>query len=257
MIKEYQDAYGAELRTFLETGAKIEIVERDDGYIDYNEGIPYYFAPYEEWADYEKEAIEYAFGRIVDVGCGAGRVALYLQNKGFFVIGIDNSPGAIRICQERGIKKLRNIPFTKIDKSLGPIDSFILFGNNFGLFGSYKRARWLLRRLKSISSKNAVIIAQATDPYKTKDPNHLAYHELNRKRGRMPGQLRIRIRHKKYIGSWFDYLFVSKKELEQIIEGTGWEILKYIDNQNATYIAVLKKKIIRNPAANSNYFKNL
>lgn len=63
MIKEYQDAYGAELRTFLETGAKIEIVERDDGYIDYNEGIPYYFAPYEEWADYEKEAIEYAFGR--------------------------------------------------------------------------------------------------------------------------------------------------------------------------------------------------
>ena len=41
LIKEYQDAYGAELRTFLETGAKIEIVERDDGYIDYNEGIPF------------------------------------------------------------------------------------------------------------------------------------------------------------------------------------------------------------------------
>ena len=34
MIKEYQDAYGAELRAFLETGAKVEIVERDDGYID-------------------------------------------------------------------------------------------------------------------------------------------------------------------------------------------------------------------------------
>lgn len=63
----------------------------------------------------------------------------------------------------------------------------------------------------------------------------------------MPGQLRIRIRHKKYIGSWFDYLFVSKKELEQIIEGTGWEIRKYINSQNAAYIAVLKKKIIRNP----------
>lgn len=241
MIKEYQDAYGAELRTFLKTGAKIEIVERDDGYIDYNEGIPYYFAPYEEWADYEKEAIEYAFGSVVDVGCGAGRVALHLQNKGFFVIGIDNSPGAIRICKGRGIKSLRNIPFTKIDKSLGPIDSFLLFGNNFGLFGSYKRAKWLLRRLKSISSKNAIIIAQATDPYKTKDPNHLAYHDLNRKRGRMPGQLRIRIRHKKYIGSWFDYLFVSKKELEQIIEGTGWEIRKYIDSQNASYTAILKK----------------
>jgi len=126
LIREYQDAYGAELRTFLETGSKIEIVERDDGYIDYHEGISYYFAPYEEWADYEKEAIEYAFGRVVDVGCGAGRVALYLQNKGFFVIGIDNSPGAIRVCQERGIKKLRNIPFTKIDKSLSPIDSFVL-----------------------------------------------------------------------------------------------------------------------------------
>jgi len=69
----------------------------------------------------------------------------------------------------------------------------------------------------------------------------LAYHDLNRKRGRMPGQLRIRSRHKKYIGPWFDYLFVSKKELEQIIEGTGWEIHKYIDSQNASYTAILKK----------------
>jgi hypothetical protein len=36
-----------------------------------------------------------------------------------------------------------------------------------------------------------------------------------------------------------NHLFVSKKELEQIIEGTGWEICKYINSQNAAYIAVL------------------
>ena len=105
-INPSQDAYGEELKSFLADNSEtVEIVERDDGYIDYHEGIPYYFAHYDEWNDHEKEAIAFCRGRAVDVGCGAGRVALYLQNKGHPVIGIDNSPGAIDVCRERGVKK--------------------------------------------------------------------------------------------------------------------------------------------------------
>jgi SAM-dependent methyltransferase len=242
IIDPSHDAYGEELKAYDKNGKDtIEIVERSDGYIDYHDGIPYYFSSYTDWSEYEKSALSYCYGRVADVGCGAGRIALYLQKKGHAVVGIDNSPGAIQVCRARGVKELLNIPFTQIDRRVGIIDSFVLFGNNFGLFGSPTRARWLLRRLKSLSSGKALIIAQTTDPYRTKDPDHLVYHEQNRKRGRLGGQTRIRIRYKRIIGSWMDYLLVSKQELERIIEGTGWAVKQYIDTDSAGYFVILEK----------------
>jgi hypothetical protein len=75
-----------------------------------------------------------------------------------------------------------------------------MMGNNFGLFGSFRKAKILLRKLLRIMSPDALIIAVTTDPYQTKNPIHQRYQRLNRSRGRMPGQLRIRIRHATVIG---------------------------------------------------------
>ncbi len=48
----------------------------------------------------------------------------------------------------------------------------------------------------------------------------------------MSGQLRLRIRFRKGVGRWFDYLIVSKKEMEDILKGTGWKIRETIDSDN-------------------------
>ena len=93
-----------------------------------------------------------------------------------------------------------------------------------------------------ITNEAAIIIAEIRDPYKTDVPEHLEYHKLNRKRGRMAGQVRIRIRYKRYVTPWFDYLFVSKDELLQILEGTGWRLKHIIDPDNPIYIAVIQKE---------------
>lgn len=117
-----------------------------------------------------------------------------------------------------------------------------MMGNNFGLFGSYELARRLLKKLHQLTSPDALIIAVTRDPYVTKDPGHLAYHKLNKKRGRMPGQLRLRVRFKGYIGSWFDYLLVSRDELREILEDTGWEVKRFIDGNDGQYIMLLGKE---------------
>lgn len=124
---------------------------------------------------------------------------------------------------------------------LNTFDTVVMLGNNFGLFGSLRRAKSLLKKMYRITSPNAVIIAGSLDPYKTDDTNHLQYHRLNRKRGRMSGQVKIRVRFKKYIGNWFDYLFVSKKEMISILNGTGWKIKKFIDSKDAQYVAIIEK----------------
>jgi len=238
-----KDAYGQEIWAFFQGKESYEIVERDDGFIDFSDGPSVYFAEFEKWPKHEKEAIKFAKGKILDVGAGAGRVSLYLQKRGFDVIAIDNSPLAIKVCKKRGVKKAKILPFEKIEKLQPTIfDTIIMFGNNFGLFGNPKKAKKLLKKLHKITSPKALIIAESNDPYKTKDPAHLSYHKFNQKRGRMPGQLRIRIRFRNYIGEWFDYLIVSKKEMKEILQGTGWKIKKFINSKKSSYIAIIEKE---------------
>lgn len=240
-MKDYQDAYGHEIYEYLKGKGGFEIVERDDGFFDASYGVKGYFSQYRDWSPDQKRAMRYVRGRVLDIGCGAGRHSLYLQKKGFDVLGIDVSPLAIKVCKLRGLQKARVMSITQMNSKLGKFDTLLMLGNNFGLFGSFKRAKWLLKRFHKITHEKARIVAESNAPYKTTDPFHLEYHEFNRKRGRMPGQLRIRVRYKKYVTPWYDYLFVSKDEMEDILEGTGWRATHFIDSGDSVYTAIIEK----------------
>lgn len=145
--------------------------------------------------------------------------------------------------QKRGVKDARILPIEKISIfKPNTFDTILLFGNNFGLFGNFNKAKRLLKQFYKITSPGALIITENIDPYNTKDKAHLSYHKLNKKRGRMPGQIRIRIRFRDYTGDWFDYLFVSKTEMKEILKGTGWEVKKFIDSGSYAYSAIIEKE---------------
>ena len=103
----------------------------------------------------------------------------------------------------------------QLGPSVGRFETVLMFGNGFGLFHTRARARKILRRLFKITNPKARIIAESIDPYMTKEPSHLQYQARNRRLGRLGGQIRIRIRYKKYSTPWFDYLLVSKKEMRE------------------------------------------
>jgi len=241
-LKESEDAYGRLILQYLEEGEGIEIVEREGGFIDAGRyGPAAYFFPVRRWPKAERRAIRLARGRVLDVGCGAGRVALHLQERGHEVVGIDLSPLAVEVCRRRGVKDARELPVTRVGRELGRFDTIVMFGNNFGLMGSRRRAPWLLRRFRSITNEGARILAESVNPYKTDKPEHLAYHEENRRRGWMAGHLRIRIRHQAYATPWFDYLLVSPEEMAELAEGTGWELRRVIDEGEHVYVGVLER----------------
>jgi SAM-dependent methyltransferase len=241
-LKEREDAYGRLILDHLEGSSAVEVVEREDGFIDAGGyGPAAYFAPSRRWPKVERAAMRLARGRVLDVGCGAGRVALELQERGHEVVGIDVSPLALEVARRRGAKDVRELPVTRVGASLGRFDTFVLFGNNFGLMGSRQRAPWLLRRFKSIATEGARILAESVNPYTTENPDHLAYHERNRRRGRMAGQLRIRIRHGHYKTPWFDYLLASPEEMAELVDGTGWQLARVIDEGEHVYVGVLDR----------------
>ena len=219
-----------------------DIIEREDGYIDASVGSEMYFAEYKDFATEEQEALQRIVpGRVLDLGCGAGRMSLYLQAQGHEVVGIDISPLAVEVCRLRGMKDVRRMAITQVGPALGVFDNIIMMGNNWGLMGSHNRARWLLRQFHRMTSPEARIIASTNEIYQTDDPFHLAYQAYNRERGRMSGQIRLRVRYQVWRTAWFDYLMVSRDEMKEILSGTGWHVKEFIDFKKSLYIAVIEK----------------
>jgi len=215
-------------------------IERDDGYID-SMDADVYFTRWWHWLPTELKALKLARGRVLDAGCGAGRHAIHLQRKGLDVTGLDNSALALRVCRELGLRKVHLMPLSAVGRfPKGSFDTVIMMCNNFGLFGSPAGAKRLLRTLQRVTSPSARILAASNDIYRTKDPYHLGYHRLNRKRGRMPGQLKLRVRFRNIASSWFDYLMVSREEMKRLVLGTGWKVERFI-GEKASYVGILGK----------------
>jgi len=244
-MKKDKDGYGALLLSALKSGGLgvFEIAEREDGFIAASNWPSRYFAGHQSWTKRERQAIQLVKGRVLDIGCGAGRFLLHLQQKGLEATGIDRSRGAVKVCKLRGVKRVMLRPIEEVGKfKPASFDTVIMMGNNFGLFAGFKKARRLLSQLYEITSAEGQIIAEAVDPYQTNEKLHLAYQRNNRARGRMSGQLRIRIRHENIVGEWFDYLLVSCKEMKEILAGTGWRIAKILaEGKGPRYTAVIVK----------------
>jgi 2-polyprenyl-3-methyl-5-hydroxy-6-metoxy-1,4-benzoquinol methylase len=240
MMTPEQDAFGQCLLAYLQTGAAVEIIERDDGYIS-TMGPALYFSGPEDWEPHILDALRRARGRVLDVGLGAGRCSLFLQAQGREVVGLDNSPLAVTVARQRGVQATRLLALADVDDTLGMFDTVIMMGNNWGLLGGFESGQAILKRLAQITTPAARIIAETTNPYTTDDPAHLQYHQRNRAQGRMGGQVRFRVRFRQYCGDWMDYLLNSVPEVEQLVAGTGWHLAQTLGDTASHYVLVLEK----------------
>ena len=129
----------------------------------------------------------------------------------------------------------------EVSHRVNSFDTVLMMGNNFGLFRNPEKARVILERFHKMTTSDAVIIASSNDVYKTTNPLHLNYQESNRERGRMSGQISFRVRFRQYSTPWYDYLMVSKNEMEEMLRETGWNVKEYVDSEMSYYIALIDK----------------
>lgn len=240
------DAYGASMLSYLATGsAPARVVERDDGFMETTRDPSPYFAQFRDWPQQDRRAMRYVRGRVLDVGCGAGRFSLYLQQRGFSVLGIDSSAGAVEVSRRRGVRDARHLPLDEINATLGTFDTVLLLGGTLGLLADTQKAHALLCLLDRITTERGRVIGESRNPHATADPQHLAYHARNRNLGRLPGQVRLRVRYGDDSTPWFDYLLVSPAELDLLLQESSWRRNHVIQGEGGLYIAVIDKIVSR------------
>ncbi len=246
------DLFADALWQYHETGRATLRIERDDGHLD-SEDIAWYFTSPRDFPNHEKAALKFARGKVLDIGCGAGRHALALQRlktprslrgRGLRVTGIDSSPRIAELARVRGVRDVRvanacgRLPFLD-----GEFDTVVLFGNNLGICGTLPRFRRMLRELYRITSPRGRILATTRQP-STTNPQHRSYLSRNLERGRAIGQIRIRLMSGDKRGPWFDLLLLSPTDLMQIAAKEKWELARAItfENFERGYSVVMEKR---------------
>ena len=241
-LRSEQDAFGRVLLDYMNGRTHAAtIVEREDGFIE-AESPRAYFDEFRRWFPVERRALRDVRGRVLDVGVGAGRVALELQQRGHTVVAIDVSPLVARVARKRGVRTVKVMALEDVDEKLGRFGTVVMFMNNFGLFESEAKARRLLRRLHDVTTEDGRIVATSSEFVGKIPPEHSTYRRRNPERGRMPGQVRFRLRYRTLQTPWFDYLFVSRREMEQLLRGTGWHVSRFVQHEGESlYAAVIGK----------------
>ncbi|MDR7274993.1 class I SAM-dependent methyltransferase [Catenuloplanes atrovinosus] len=233
------DAFGELLGEVWAAGAVAgrveEVVERDDGLISRGDAARYLSGP-ESWPACETAVLARAHGRILDIGCGAGRHLAALRERGADASGIDPSPGAVAVCRARGLAAevgdLDRLP-------PGPYDTLLLLGGNLALLGSPADAARRLAALAAVAAPGALLLGSNIDPHHTGDPRHTGYHDRNVRHGRPAGQLRLRVRHGETVTEWTDYWLAGVSELEKVAAASPWR-LESVDG-HPFYAAVLTR----------------
>ena len=124
--------------------------------------VSYLFRDYQDMNALEKKALDLSFGKVLDVGSGAGSHSLYLQNeRKLEVTALDISPKSIEICKARGVKNA--ICEDLLQFSEKDFDTILLLMNGTGIFQSLEHIDQYLQKLKSLVAENGQILLDSTD----------------------------------------------------------------------------------------------
>ena len=187
------------------------VFERDDGNRNHVASAAGYFIAPRDEAD--RAALERLAGRVLDLGCGVGSYARFLEECGCEVVAVDASPGAIAVCQERGCRDARTLEIDHVSAELGGFDAVICMGNTFGIDAAPDTLPHRLTRVRSILAPNGTLVLALLDPLATTDPAHLGYHERNRAADRSPGMVTARIHYRGSVSDWWTLWMPTPDEL--------------------------------------------
>jgi SAM-dependent methyltransferase len=218
-----------------ETSAQIAIC-RDDGLEDLVPVSQFYRSP-DEFLPIEVSAIERCQGHVLDIGAGTGIHSLVLQSHGRSVTAIDISPQAVEILTERGIADAHCVDVFDFEE--GPFDTLLMLGHGIGMVEDIPGLTRFLAHAHRLTSAHGQILLNSLDVRETDDPDHLAYHEANRRAGRYIGEVRLQFEYRGQVGPYCGWLHVDPQTLCAQAGHVGWECEIVLEEGSGDYLARL------------------
>ncbi|MGO4918220.1 class I SAM-dependent methyltransferase [Maribacter spongiicola] len=198
--------------------------------------LPYMFRSFKEMPELEQKALQLCKGNVLDVGCGAGSHGLYLQEKGFSVIGLDASKGAIEVSKLRGLKNTVHSELLKYEGE--QFDTILILMNGIGLAGTLDGLEPFFSKLKSLLKKDGQILLDSSDIiYMFEDgedggywiPDNVNYY----------GEVNFEMEYKKEKSTSFPWLYVDYNTLQRAANYSNLTCELVMEGEHYDYLARL------------------
>lgn len=200
--------------------------------------LPYLFRSYAEMPGIEQKALELSYGKVLDVGCGAGSHALYLQQeKKLDVTAIDLSPGAIEVCKLRGVRHAKVQDLMEMEPNQ-KFDTILLLMNGAGMCGRLKKLSSFLLKLKELLAVGGQILMDSSDIIYMFDedadggkwiPADQAYY----------GELDYIVRYKGEEEPAFEWMYIDYNTLQNAAIHHGFTCKLLLEGEHYDYLARL------------------
>jgi SAM-dependent methyltransferase len=160
-------------------------------------------------------------GPVLDVGAGAGRMALKLQAAGVEVVALDCEPACVELLRAKGVRNvvhadIRTFETTQRFQTIAFMDS------TFGLIGDVEAAGALLDKLRSLLLPDGVVLVQDGD---FQSP---------------VVELEWRFVFHEQVGLYFRWLNFSFPGLRETVLPHGWSARKLSIRSHPYYVAELR-----------------
>lgn len=158
--QNYHDVIGKAMWLHCETAQEVVLPLTIDGEEDKPLVISHFFRDISDMPPLEYEALSRAFGRVLDVGAGAGCHTLALQQRGFDTTSVELSPMACRVLKFRGAQRVVNTDILDFHQS--GFDTVLLLMNGLGVARDEMGLEVLLAHLKTLLNPGGSILADST-----------------------------------------------------------------------------------------------
>ncbi|HJR99785.1 MAG TPA: class I SAM-dependent methyltransferase [Flavobacterium sp.] len=198
--------------------------------------VSYLFRDFKDMPKLEQKALQITKGKVLDIGCGTGSHALYLQKKGFDITGIDISANAIEACRLRGLQHamVQNILDFKTSEKY---DTILLLMNGTGIFGTLANISTHLKKLKSLLTEKGQILIDSSDIIYMFDQDEDGAYEIPATG--YYGELTFTIQYKGETEDFFPWLYLDYNTLQNACFANGLKCELIKEGNHFDYLAKL------------------
>lgn len=200
--------------------------EREDAFVER------YFADPDDWPAREHALLDGLSGRILDLGCGAGRHALHLEQEPDVreVVATDISPRSVIATWEQGIERSVVSNMAVLPFADGAFDHVVCLGSQLCSGTTLADVAANLAEAARVTRPGGTLVADCFDPRDSDDWDWFGYEDDPRDG---VGRRQFDIA---YAGdrTRIDLTLVAPDRLDELAASTGWDV-EVVDRTGAIY----------------------
>ena len=195
----------------------------------------YYRPLHLELSEIEQRALSLCRGRVLDLGAGAGRHALELQERGHEVTAVDVSTDAVEVMRRRGVRDARCGDLAAVSGE--QFDTLLLLMHGIGLVGTLEGLAAFLDATRSVLGKGGQVLCDSADLALTLPSARSAGED-----GSYLGEVEFRLAYRDFEGRPYPWLFVDPRTLERFAAAAGYDFEVRARGGRGAYLGRLSRR---------------